>query len=144
MVRVDIWVSIDQDSGQCGLVLYRRGFIVDTGGGRRYKYAAATLESIGAWPGQGGGQGLPWTRGMAVLAVPPPGQVMIGARGQGAGGQGAGCAQVGRGGASRPPANQRRGVGGQTLQTANQRREENIFFQANIFPENRLRDHINK
>ena len=62
----------------------------------------------------------------------------------GAGGQGAGCAQVVGGGASRPPANQRRGVGGQTLQTANQRREENIFFQENIFPENRLRDHINK
>ena len=39
------------------------------------------LESIGAWPGPGGGQGLPWTRGMAVLAVPPPGQVMLGVGG---------------------------------------------------------------
>ena len=54
MVRVDIWVPIDQDSGQCRLVLYRRGFIVDTGGGRRYKYAAATLES-GSLAGAGAG-----------------------------------------------------------------------------------------
>ena len=102
MVRVDIWGPIDQDSGQGRRDEGWPWFIPSTRGGRRYKYAAATLESVGAWSGQGGGQGLLWTRGMAVLAVPPPGQVMLGARGQGAGGQGAGCAQVGRGGASRP------------------------------------------
>ena len=28
MVRVDTWVPIDQDSGQCRLVLYRRGLAV--------------------------------------------------------------------------------------------------------------------
>ena len=136
-------VPIDQASGQCRQARAGRGLH------RVLEVAAAINMQLprGEWnPGRGraGGQGLPRTRGMAVLGAPPPGQVMPGARGQGAGGQGAGCAQVVGGGASRPPANQRRGVGGQTLQTANQRREENIFFHANIFPENRLRDHINK
>ena len=115
-------VPIDQASGQCR----------QTRAGRGLEVAAAINMQLphGEWNpvrGRGGGQGLPRTRGMAVLGAPPPGQVMPGARGQGAGGQGAGCAQVVGGGASRPPANQRRGVGGQTLQTANQRREK-IYF----------------
>ena len=105
MVRVDILVPIDQDSGQCRLVLYRRGFIVDTGGGRRYKYAAATLESIGAWQGPGRGSRTAVDTGDGRVSSAPcwPGD----ARSQGAGGRGPG-GRVCPGGPGRgqPPASQ--------------------------------------
>ena len=94
-------VPIDQASGQCRQARAGRGL-------HRALEVAATINMQlphGEWNpvrGRGGGQGLPRTRGMAVLGAPPPAQVMPGARGQGAGGQGAGCAQVVGGGASRP------------------------------------------
>ena len=85
-------VPIDQASGQCRQARAGRGLH------RVLEVAAAINMQLprGEWnPGRGraGGQGLP--AGMAVLGAPPPCQEMPGARGQGAGGQGAGeCEKI--------------------------------------------------
>ena len=136
-------VPIDQASGQCRQARAGRGLH------RALEVAAAINMQLphGEWNpvrGRAGGQGLPRTRGMAVLGAPPPGQVMPGARGQGAGGQGAGCAQVVGGGASRPASQSEARCGWPDTPDSQSDQGGNIFFHANIFPENRLRDHINK